>query len=208
MTMKKEKNMNKYSKLNWYNVNLNQFILLQDVFKIEDDTEKMISVAEIILGNDVTNLPLKEFNEQMKRLEFLKEEIPTSVPPKKFEINGKKYFMDCLLGNMTTAQYVDFNNHSNTGDFAKMLSVFVIPEGHKYNDGYDMLEVINDIGMLPIPIANSTAFFFGRQFSVFMKIFQRYSAKQIKKTNLPKEVKENMIKIMKDSVNLITTTLE
>lgn len=206
--MNKEKNMNKYSKLNWYNVNLNQFILLQDVFKIEDDTEKMISVAEIILGNDVTNLPLKEFNEQMKRLEFLKEEIPTSVPPKKFEINGKKYFIDCLLGDMTTAQYVDFNNHSNTGDFAKMLSVFVIPEGHKYNDGYDMLEVINDIGMLPIPIANSTAFFFGRQFSVFMKIFQRYSAKQIKKTNLPKEVKENMIKIMKDSVNLITTNLE
>lgn len=206
--MKKEKNMNKYSKLNWYNVNLNQFILLQDVFKIEDDTEKMISVAEIILGNDVTNLPLKEFNEQMKRLEFLKEEIPSVVPPKKFEINGKKYFMDCLLGNITTAQYLDFNNHSNTGDFAKMLSVFVIPEGHKYNDGYDMLEVINDIGMLPIPIANSTAFFFGRQFSIFMKIFQRYSAKQIKKTNLPKEVKENMIKIMKDSVNLITTTLE
>ena len=208
MTMNKEKNMNKYSKLNWYNVNLNQFILLQDAFKIEDDTEKMISVAEIILGNDVSNLPLKEFNEQIKRLEFLKEEIPSVVPPKKFEINGKKYFMDCLLGNITTAQYVDFNNHSNTGDFAKMLSVFIIPEGHKYNDGYDMLEVINDIGMLPIPIANSTAFFFGRQFSVFMKIFQRYSAKQIKKTNLPKEVKENMIKIMKDSVNLITTTLE
>ena len=200
--------MSKYSKLNWYNVNLNQFILLQDVFKIEDATEKMISIAEIILGNDVTNLPLKEFNEQMKRLEFLKEEIPTVIPPKKFEINGKKYFMDCLLGNITTAQYVDFNNHSNTGDFAKMLSVFIIPEGHTYNDGYDMLEVINDIGMLPIPIANSTAFFFGRQFSVFMRIFQRYSAKQIKKTNLPKEVKENMIKIMKDSVNLITTPLE
>lgn len=200
--------MNKYSKLNWYNVNLNQFILLQDAFKIEDDTEKMISIAEIILGDDVTNLPLKEFNEQIKRLEFLKEEIPSVVPPKKFEINGKKYFIDCLLGNITTAQYVDFNNHSNTGDFAKMLSVFVIPEGHKYNDGYDMLEVINDIGMLPIPIVNSIAFFFGRQFSVFMRIFQRYSAKQIKKTNLPKEVKENMIKIMKDSVNLITTPLE
>ena len=208
MTMKKEKNMNKYSKLNWYNVNLNQFILLQDVFKIEDDTEKMISVAEIILGNDVTNLPLMEFNEQMKRLEFLKEEIPTSVPPKKIEVNGRKYFLDCLLGSITTAQYVDFTNQSNTGDLSKMLSVFVIPEGHKYNDGYDMLEVINDIGMLPIPIVNSIAFFFGRQFSVFMKIFQRYSAKHIKKTNIPKEVKENMIKIMKDSVNLITTTLE
>jgi hypothetical protein len=201
-------NMKKQNKLNWYNVSLNQFILLQDALKIEDDTEKMISVAEIILGNDVTNLPLKEFNEQMKQLDFLKEEIPTSVPPKKLEINGKKYFMDCLLGNITTAQYVDFSNHSNTGDFAKMLSVFIIPEGHTYNDGYDMLEVINDIGTLPIPIANSTAFFFGRQFSTFMRIFQRYSAKQIKKTNLPKEVKENLIKVMENSVKLIATPLE
>ena len=196
MTMKKEKNMT------WYDVTLYQFNEIEKAVNIEDDTERIFRLAEIIYGEDVTNLPLKEFNEKVKQMVFLKDEMPNKIPPKKIEVNGRKYFLDCLLGNITTAQYVDFTNHSNTGDLSKMLSVFVIPEGHKYNDGYDMLEVINDIGMLPIPIVNSIAFFFGRQFSVFMKIFQRYSIKQIKKTNIPKEAKENMIKAVEKSVDL------
>ena len=196
MTMKKEKNMT------WYDVTLYQFNEIEKAVKIEDDTERVFRLAEIVYGEDVTNLPLKEFNEKVKQLVFLKDEIPNKIPPKKIEVNGRKYFLDCLLGNITTAQYVDFTNQSTTGDLSKMLSVFVIPEGHKYNDGYDMLQVMDDINSLPIPIVNSIAFFFGRQFSVFMKIFQRYSIKQIKKTNLPKEAKENMIKAVEKSVDL------
>ena len=196
MTMKKEKNMT------WYDVTLYQFNEIEKAVNIEDDTERIFRLAEIIYGEDVTNLPLKDFNEKVKQMVFLKDEIPNKIPPKKIEVNGRKYFLDCLLGNITTAQYVDFTNQSNTGDLSKMLSVFVIPEGHKYNDGYDMLQVMDDINNLPIPIVNSIAFFFGRQFSVFMKIFQRYSIKQIKKTNLPKEAKKNMIKAVEKSVDL------
>lgn len=196
MTMKKEKNMT------WYDVTLYQFNEIEKAANIEDDTERIFRLAEIIYGEDVTNLPLKDFNEKVKQMVFLKDEIPNKIPPKKIEVNGRKYFLDCLLGNITTAQYVDFTNQSNTGDLSKMLSVFVIPEGHKYNDGYDMLQVMDDINSLPIPIVNSIAFFFGRQFSVFMKIFQRYSIKQIKKTNIPKEAKENMIKAVEKSVDL------
>lgn len=199
--------MKKENKLNWYNVNLNQFIKLQDVLNIEDDTERIISVAEILFGTDITDLTLKEFNEQVKQLSFLKEEIPVKNPPKKLEINGNKYYMDCLLGNVTTAQYVDFMNHSNTNDFVKMLSVFIIPDGHKYNDGYDMLQVLNDIGSLPIPIANSAAFFFARQFSKFMEIFQSYSIKTIKKTNLPKMEKKRLIEVVKKSTDLVLSPL-
>lgn len=197
MAMSKEKNMT------WYDVTLYQFNEIEKAVNIEDDTERVFRLAEIIFGEDVTNLPLKEFNEKVKQLVFLKEEMPNKIPPKKIEVNGRKYFLDCLLGNITTAQYVDFTNQSNTGDLSKMLSVFVIPEGHKYNDGYDMLQVMDDINSLPIPIVNSIAFFFSRQFSVFMEIFQRYSTKQIKKTNLPKEVKENLIKAVEKSVDLV-----
>lgn len=200
MIMKKEK------KMTWYDVTLNQFDRLQESFKIEDETERIITIAEILLGDEVTNLPLPEFNKQVKQLDFLKDEIPTkNHPPKNFEINGRKYTMDCLLGNVSTAQYVDYTNHCKVDnpDMAKMLSVFIIPEGHKYNDGYDMLQVMNDINSLPIPIVNSTAFFFGKQFSKFMRIFQRYSTKQIKKTDLPKAEKNRLIEIVKNSVDLV-----
>lgn len=200
--------MSKEKKLTWYDVKLSQFKELQQLIDIKDETERVIAISELILGNDVTSLPIKEFNEEVKKLEFLKEEIPSTVPPKKLTINDRKYYMDCLLGNITTAQYIDYVNHCDTGDMAKMLSVFIIPEGHKYNDGYDMIEVINDINDLPIPVVNSAAFFFSKHFSIFMRTFQSYSIKTIKKTNLPKEVKENLIKIMKDSVKLITTPLE
>ena len=164
-------------------------------------------MAEILLGDKVTELPIKDFNEQVKQLDFLKEEVPNVVPPQKLEINGRKYYMDCLLGNISTAQYIDFTNHSNTGEVDKMLSVFVIPEGHKYNDGYDMLQVMGDICDLPIPIVNSAAFFFARQFNKFITIFQSYSIRKIKKAKIPKAEKNRLIQIVKNSVDLVLSPL-
>lgn len=190
----------KKNKLNWYNVTLRQFTILQEILtKTEDETERLLSIAELIFGEDVVNLPIVEFKEKVKQLDFLKEPIPEVTPPKKIEVNGKKYFVDCLLGNITTAQYIDFTNHSKTGDVSKILSVFIIPDGHKYNDGYDMLQVFNDINDLPVPVINSLAFFFKRQLETFIRIFQSYSIKKIKKMKIPKEMKENMIETVKSS---------
>lgn len=189
--------------MKWSDVKLWQFNKLQELLKIENEEERLIEVAELLLGKNVLDLPISEFAKRIKELDFLKEEIPTNVPPKKITVNGRAYYIDCLLGNVSTAQYVDFTNHSKSEEISKMLSVFIIPEGHKYNDGYDMLEVIKDINDLSITVANDIAFFFGRHFSVFMKIFQSYSIKQIKKTNMPKKVKEKLIKVVKNSVALV-----
>ena len=178
---------------NWYNVTLYQFNKLQELIKIEDETERTIAIAELILGNDVTNLPISEFKKEIAKLEFMKEPIPDKIPPKKVELNDRKYYIDSLLGNITTAQYVDFTNHSKEGNMAKMLSVFIIPEGHKYNDGYDMLEVINDIELLPIPIVNSTAFFFKRQLEKFIQIFQSSLIRKLKKAKMDKQMEKNPI---------------
>jgi hypothetical protein len=194
--------------MKWSDVKLYQFNKLQEILKTNDDERRMIEIAELLLGEEVLELPIAEFAKKVKELSFLQESMPTHVPPKKVTVNGRNYYLDCLLGNVTTAQYVDFTNHAKTEDICKMLSVFLIPEGHKYNDGYDMLQVINDINDLPVTVVNDAAFFFGRHFSVFIQTFQSYSIKQIKKTNLPKEVKNNMIKAVKDSVNLALLPLE
>lgn len=189
-------------KMTWNDVTLYQFMELQKILQVEDGFERMCAIAELLLGDEVTNLPMHDFNEAVKQLEFLQTDIPTHVPPKKVEINGHKYFVDCLLGNVTTAQYVDFTNHQKSDKMANLLSVFIIPDGHKYNDGYDMEEVIKDIWCLPIPTVTDIAFFFGRQFAKFMKIFQSYSIKNLKKTNLPTETKEKLMKVVESSVDL------
>ena len=188
--------------MKWNDVTLYQFNKLQDLLKIDSNEERMFEIAELLLGEDVLDLPVSEFTKKLNELCFLQEPIPTNVPPKKVKVNGKNYYLDCLLGNITTAQYVDFTNHCKTNDICKMLSVFLIPEGHKYNDGYDMIEVMNDIYDLPITVVNDAAFFLRRHFNVFMETFQSYSINQIKKMKMPEEVKENLIKAVRDSASL------
>jgi hypothetical protein len=189
--------------MKWSDVKYYQFEKLQELLKIDNEEERLMEVAQLLLGEEVLNLPVAEFAKKIKELDFLKSEMPTGIPPKKITVNGRKYFLDCLLGNVSTAQYIDFTNHSKTNDICKMLSAFLIPEGHKYNDGYDILEVMNDIKDLPVTVVYDTAFFFGKHYSEFMRIFQRYSIKDIERTNLPKEAKKNLIKVVKDSVNLV-----
>ena len=199
---------NKDKQMTWYDVTLYQFEKLQDLIKIENEEERMFAIAELLLGEEVTNLPISEFVNVTKRLSFLSDEIETKVPPKNLELNGRKYTVDCLLGRISTAQYIDFQNHLKGNDVAVTLSVFIIPKGHKYNDGYDMLQVIDDIKSIPIPIVNSLSFFFSRQFKESMRIFQSYLTKEMKTMNIPKEVKENLIKVVGNSVDLILTPLE
>ena len=146
--------------MKWSDVTLKQFLELKDIMQIEDETDRTIAIAELLLGLDVSNLPLSEFNKKMKELSFLKEEIPNNHIVKKVEINNRKYNIDALLGRVSTAQYVDFTNYmKEENNITKVLSVFFIPNGHKYNDGYDMEQVIRDMESLPVDIAISESFF-------------------------------------------------
>ena len=200
--------MKRDNKLTWNDIRYWQFKKLQETLKDETNEEAMFDVAAVIYGDEVLDLPLGEFTEKVRNLAFLKDEIPTNIPPKKVTVNGKKYYIDCLLGNITTSQYIDFTNYSKTNDTCKMVSVFLIPEGHKYNDGYDMLEVFKDIEEMPITVVNDISFFLSRQFSVFIQIFQRYSIKSIRKLKMPKEIRKKMEEVVKKSVDMMLIPLE
>ena len=163
---------------------------------------------EAVFGEDVLDLPLKDFNEKCKELQFLQKEIPNDLHVKDIKVNGRSYYFDGLLGKITTAQYIDFQNYQKDNDEQKSFSVFIIPKGHKYNDGYDMEQVFNDILDIPVPVLFSASFFFIRQFELFIRIFRRYSIKQMKKLGLPKEAMENLEKVVNLSTEMMLTPLE
>lgn len=195
--------------MKWNDVTLSQFLELQEINKIEDETDKILSLAELFFGEEVTSLSLPEFNKKMRVLDFLKDEIPTNHIVKKVVVNKHEYTIDAVLGHMSTAQYVDFINFSkDESNIHKTLAVFFIPKGHKYNDGYDMEQVFEDMLSLPVDIVMSESFFFKRQFALFIKIFQSYSKRTMKKTNLPKEMKNNLTEVVDKSVGLLLHSLE
>lgn len=180
--------------MDWNKINLKQFNLIQESLNIPDETERLIRISEIVFGDDITNLSLTDYANKVKELDFLTKEIPNNHLVNNIKVNNTTYHLVGTLGNITTAQYIDYTNHLKAGDFAKILSVFFIPKGHKYNDGYDILEVIKDMECLPMDVVNSTAFFFKRQLAKFMEIFLSSLEKKVKKVKTTKEQKEKLIK--------------
>ena len=200
--------MNTKHMLTWANITYRQLLDIREAANIEDENERVYAIMEAVYGEDVLNLPLKDFNEKCKELSFLQKAIPNDLHVKNIKVNGREYYFDGLLGKITTAQYIDFQNYLKNEDEQKTFSVFIIPKGHSYNDGYDMQQVFNDILDVPVPILFSASFFFIRQFELFIKIFRHYSIKQMKNTGLPKEVMENLEKVVNLSTTMMTTPLE
>lgn len=193
--------------MNWSDVTYKQYKQLQEIINIEDKELQIIKMAEILLGEQVTDLPIQEFNKEIKKISFVNSEVKESIPPKHICVNGRKYYTDCLLGRITTQQYIDYTNHLKSENIEGALSVFVIPEGHKYNDGYDMLEVLSDIEDLPITVVLSINFFFKRQFQESIRIFQNYSIKVLKKTNLSQEQKNIVLEKMNHLYNSVLSLM-
>lgn len=179
--------------MNWNKITLNQFNKIQKAIEIADETERLLTISEIVFGEEVTNLPLSEYSKKIKELDFLKKEIPNNHLVNNIKVNNTTYHLIGTLGNITTAQYIDYTNHLKIGDFAKILSVFFIPKGHKYNDGYDMLQVIQDMECLPMDVVNSTAFFFKRQLAKFIQIFLSSLQKKVKKMKITEEQKQKIL---------------
>lgn len=194
--------------MTWNDITYRQLLDIREAANIEDENERVYAIMEAVYGEDVLNLPLKDFNEKCKELVFLQKPVPNDLHVKDIKVNGREYYFDGLLGKITTAQYIDFQNYQKNNDEYKTFSVFIIPKGHKYNDGYDMDQVFNDILDVPVPVLFSASFFFIRQFELFIKIFRRYSIKQMKKTGLPKEAMENLEKAVNLSTEMMITPLE
>ena len=194
--------------MTWNVITYRQLLDIREDANIEDENERVYAIMEAVFGEDVLDLPLKDFNEKCKELQFLQKEIPNDLHVKDIKVNGREYYFDGLLGKITTAQYIDFQNYQKNNDEQKVFSVFIIPKGHKYNDGYDMEQVFNDILDIPVPVLFSASFFFSRQFELFIRIFRRYSIKQMKKLGLPKEAMENLEKVVNLSTTMMLTPLE
>ena len=194
--------------MDWKDIKYRTLLDIREAANIEDENERVFAIMEAVFGEDVLALPLKDFNEKCKELQFLQKEIPNDLHVKDIKVNGREYYFDGLLGKITTAQYIDFQNYQKNNDEQKSFSVFIIPKGHKYNDGYDMEQVFNDILDIPVPVLFSASFFFSRQFELFIRIFRRYSIKQMKKLGLPKEAMENMEKVVNLSTEMMLTPLE
>ena len=191
---------------NYNKLTIGKYLELVEI--IEDDTladiDKNVEIIALLDDEEVDviyDLPLTEFNEKIQMTSFLYEE------PKPLQVStvyklGNMELETCLnLNDLTTAQFIDYQTYvKDDSKLVELLSVFLIPKGHKYNKDYDIVEVQNVIREnMPITQAMGLSAFFLLLSKSLLKASLTYSIKKLKKM-MRKEKDEKKKEMMRQAL--------
>lgn len=164
--------------MTWNDVKVGQFMkmaaLKDKLFEEPDEfTYETIAILNNITLDDVLNMPINDVRKKAEDMVFLNKKPEVSKVKDYYMLNGKKYCVFKDINDITTAQYIDFQTYAKNIEkhLDCFLSIFLIPEGKKYNDGYRIIDAQKDIREhLTIVDAMSIAAFF---FSKYQKLTKR-----------------------------------
>lgn len=190
---KKEK---KVKPATWHDITLRQFKQIQE-FLAQQDEWTTLNLVNLIYNIDAEDLPVHKLKEYS--LNFLTEKIPNVKINKTYTLNGTVYNSNYDLTRVTTAQFIDYQNYSKEEhiEINKLLSVFMIPQGYdKYNDGYDIQKVQEDILEMRMDDLNTIGFFFNNQLTVFITLFQSYLKQEIEEMEIEPMKKKEILDLL------------
>lgn len=178
----------------WEKITVNVFEKLNNAINDAEVTgnneidllNKQIAILSVLCDVDedtIADLHTSEFSRLVNETNFLNE-TPKKNVIDKITLNGKKYEIFLSIGDMTMSQYIDFQTlfPKRDKEFKRILSIFVIPKGCNYNEGYNIEQVINDIGeYMPITDANNIMFFFALAYQSLTKVMLTSLVKEMKK---------------------------
>lgn len=163
----------KKKRLSWDDVSIGQYLEMENILKKEGDTlSKALDLLQILTGTDYSKVPIDEYMEKVDELSFLQTDVPTIDLPNEIALNGRKYTLKNDVDKITASQFIDYNNYIQSEDNDKIIKIvgtFIIPKGHIYGDGYEFDTVMEDAKDIPLPIANSIAFFLRKQSNKSLK---------------------------------------
>lgn len=156
----------------WEEVSLKKFQAL-NAFIMSDvkmtDLDRSIEIYALLTDNPdeardaLLNMTVDQLSIELSKIHFIVNKYKSKVPETEYDIDGNKYTVQLNLRNMTAAQYIDFQNFYK--DYKKnqkyIFLCFLIPKGKKYNEGYDVMELADELyDKIPITIVTDIMVFF------------------------------------------------
>ena len=142
----------------WEKISVNVFEKLNNAIEnteesgndIVDYLNKQIAILSVLCDVDedrIVELSKDEFAELTAQTDFLNE-TPKKNIISNLTLNGKEYEIFLSVGDMNMNQLIDFHTlyKDREKNFKQILAIFILPKGKKYCEGYDIKEVIDDIG--------------------------------------------------------------
>ena len=137
-----------------------------------------------------------------------------SKRPKKIKINDKVYTINYNIGKLNMAQYIDFQQiivkKNYLENLPALLSIFIIPKGHKYNDDYDIIELRRVLeNNITLDEALSIIFFSKMKSISLIKLkllYYRSMLKIMRWTTKDKQTKE-MLRMTENQLSMLESNL-
>lgn len=190
----------------WEEMTLGQWLKIEEIYnssiEAEDKTSSVIAVLANCDKEDIDNLNIQDFYILAQQLDFLKTPISRTRAKDKVKLGDVIYDVTLDLSKVSVAQYFDFQSfmkrYQETNDINDLLSiycVFLIPEGKKYNEGYDQDDIKKEIVNLGLEEATGIVDFFRQYFLQYTKTMLRYLKKKTPKKELKNLLEELKIEM-------------
>lgn len=185
--------------IGWNDISWNQYLEIMDVFEDNDlsEPDRIVELCKIVYEVNILQLPLTDYNRYITGLGFLNTQPPKMPLMKEYTVNGTTYTVTTDISDFTVAQYFDVDTYIKQGqtpdNYPKIMSVFFIPKGKKYNEGYRTADVIEDMGDLPVPVVLSLSGFFLNFWKQYIKVsllYLKHKARRMKKRDRMKFLEE------------------
>lgn len=183
-------------KKSWDNITITDYKHIVEIMKreLDSDMEKDIALVSILCEipeEDIYSLPLNELRGLIYDAQWIKKPFTfsQSFKTRKINIDGETYDVKPEIDKFTVAQYMDFQSFWDKREehMGNLLAVFIIPKGHKYNEGYDINKLAQRLeDTVSIRFWNEVCFFFLKDWFNSIKASTVYSLwitrKMIRKT--------------------------
>lgn len=149
----------------WSDITIAEYERIVDIIKgTDDEIERLTGVISVLSGVDedeIADMPIAEIAKIGQKLDFLNSfDFNKNATYKSLVIDGETLVL--AVKDMSVAQYVDFQAtwSAESKDLARIISICYVPKGKKYNQDYDIEELIKKIrNNVSIDKANSIGFF-------------------------------------------------
>lgn len=128
---------------------IGQYMEIQEIVSNEslEEIDKQVQVLSVLTGvseDEILHLPIDEYKALVARAGFLEPDSLNYHPvAHKYHLGGFELIPVKDFRKIETCQYIDFQTYAPDMDkhLVEFLSVILVPKGHRYNEGYDILDV-------------------------------------------------------------------
>lgn len=205
---------NPLPKKTWKDITLaahKRILEVYDRYRYADDDSMLVyDLVTAVYGwpqQKIEEMSIREANNYVETITFLSEKPKPVTAKKSYILGGRKYVTTMNLTDVSTAQYIDFQQMADkSGEMpAEFLSIILVPEGKQYNEGYEISEAVEDIRhYLTVGEALGLTAFFFDLFRISMKRSTVLLKKLIRKVRKEGKMTDEQLEALRKTQRLLT----